>query len=404
MLRWRAVPLVAVAAALLVFGWALVATASAQGKPDNGDDIEAVDPGPDVPGFARHPLFVNVLARDAKGGSTLTSSTPQGYTPAQMRTALGLTGDGSGQTIAIVDAYDDPNIVSDANKFSSQFGLPPVALTKAMPQGQPSTNAGWALEISLDVEWAHAIAPRANILLVEAASNSFANLMGAIDYAAQHGAVVISNSWGGSEFSGETSYDSHCALLTAVCTFASGDSGNPGIYPAYNPGVVAVGGTTLQLTSSGTVVSEVAWSHSGGGVSAYEAKPAYQTTVNPYVGRGIPDVSYDANPTTGFPVYDSVRYQGQSGWFEVGGTSAGAPQWAALIALADAGRASPLSAATLQTDTDLYTLLGNPVLYDVTSGTNGTCGAVCTAGSGYDFVTGLGSPRPGIVAALSAAP
>src|SRR5262249_43838712 len=173
------------------------------------------------------------------------STTPFGYTPAQVRAYLGLSGDGTGQTIAIVDAFDDPNVAADLNAFSSQYGLPLICgtpgattcfnFTKATPQGTPSVDAGWSLEIALDVEWAHAIAPKANILLVEAASNYLAfgssGLLPAIDYAAaQPGVVVISNSWGSTEFSGENLYDSHCALATAVCTFASGDNGNPGLW------------------------------------------------------------------------------------------------------------------------------------------------------------------------------
>jgi subtilase family serine protease len=328
---------------------------------------------------------------------------------------LGLTGDGSAQTIAIVDAYDDPNIISDLNTFSSTFGLPLVCgttsasscvnFTKAMPQGKTSTNSGWALEIALDVEWAHAVAPKANILLVEAASNSFSNLMGAIDYAASHGAAVISNSYGAGEFSGEATYDSHCNLSSAVCTFSSGDSGNPGGYPAYNPYVVAVGGTTLNLTSAGGVTGESAWSGSGGGVSQYEALPSYQTSVNSSGRRGIPDVSYDADPNTGFAVYDSVTYQGQSDWFQVGGTSAGAPQWAAIIVVADQLRAASsqprLTGASFTASTAIYALQGTSALADITSGSNGSCGSVCTAGPSYDFVTGLGSPRTGIDTALN---
>ncbi len=402
---------------LLVLAGLLIGLPGTSAGGRSGAGIEEVDQGPQGPGLVRHPLFLSIRGRDAQGAPLFTSTVPTGYTPAQIQSYLGLKGDGSGQTIAIVDAFDHPNIVSDLNTFSSTFGLPLVCgtsgadptnclnFTKATPQGTPNTNAGWALEISLDVEWAHAVAPKANILLVEAVSNSFANLLSAIDYAAQQGAAVISNSYGAGEFSSETAYDFHCALSTAVCTFASGDSGNPGLYPAYNPFVVAVGGTTLNLTSSGSVTSETAWSGSGGGVSQYETKPAYQNAVNPYANRGMPDVSYDADPNTGFPVYDSVRYLGQSGWFQVGGTSAGAPQWAAVIAVGDQLRAASgqgrLTAASFQTNTLLYGLLGTSVLYDVTSGSNGACGSICTAGPGYDFVTGLGSPRTGIDSALS---
>jgi subtilase family serine protease len=400
-----------------LFGVVALGFRHATATPASGGGVEEVDQGLQGPGLARHPLYIKIHGRDSRVTPLITSSTPRGYTPAQIRSYLGLTGDGSGQTIAIVDAYDDPNIIPDLNTFSGTFGLPLVCgtaganassclnITKAMPQGQPATNAGWSLEIALDVEWAHAVAPKASILLVEAASNSFSNLMGAIDYAASHGAAVISNSYGAGEFSGETTYDSHCILSSAVCTFSTGDSGNPGGYPAYNPYVVAVGGTTLNLTSSGAVSGESAWSGSGGGVSQYEARPSYQTSVSSSARRGIPDVSYDADPNTGFAVYDSVTYQGQSGWFQIGGTSAGAPQWAAIIAVADQLRAASsqprLTGASFAANTAIYALQGASALADITSGSNGSCGSVCTASPGYDFVTGLGSPRTGIDAALN---
>lgn len=394
--------------------------ASERAVAQGSGDSEAVEQGPQGPGLVRHPLFVKVHGRDTKGSPIVTNAVPIGYTPAQVRGYLGLTGDGSGQTIAIVDAFDHPYVANDLNTFSATFGLPQICGTvgadpancfsfrKATPQGKPRTDSGWALEIALDVEWAHAVAPRANILLVEARNNTYSSLMAAIDYAAFQGAAVISNSWGSGEFSSESSFDYHCRLTAAVCAFASGDSGNPGLYPAYSPYVLAVGGTTLSLTASGSVISETAWDGSGGGVSQYEGKPSYQSGVNAYTKRGIPDVSYDADPNTGFAVYDTVAYQGQKGWFQVGGTSAGAPQWAAILAIADQLRAAVgkgrISSESLQASTDIYGLLGSPSLFDVAAGTNGVCGSICTAAAGYDFVTGLGSPRPGIDVALAAAP
>jgi subtilase family serine protease len=227
--------------------------------------------------------------------------------------------------------------------------------------------------------------------------------------------VVISNSWGTSgEISGETTLDSHCKLTKAVCVFSTGDAGYPGGYPAYSPYVIAVGGTTLSLSTSSTgvvsVASEASWSGSGGGVSIYEAKPAYQSHVVA-TGRAIPDVSYDADPSTGFAVYDSTPYNGMSGWFQMGGTSAGAPQWSAIIAAADqlrkAKSKAPLAAwssttSIFQTGVDLYGLTSG--LADITAGAaNGTCGSICSPTVGYDTVTGLGSPRPGIDTALTTA-
>ena len=369
-----------------------------------------------------HPLAVQVLGYDASGSPMLTNNTtPSGYTPATITRYLGLTGNGSGQTIAIVDAYDHPNIASDLAVFDTKFGIPAPPSFKKVTQtgatsGYPATNATWALEIALDVEWAHAIAPAAGILLVEAKSTSFADMDTAISYAAKQSAVtVISNSWGSPEFSGETTLDTYCKLTTKLCVFSTGDNGNPGSYPAYNPYVLSVGGTTLNLATDATtgavsVAGETAWSGSGGGVSLYETKPSYQTT-NSYTKRGTSDVSYGADPATGFAVYDSVAYSNQTGWFQMGGTSAGAPQWSAIIAVANQLRKAAGKAVLSATST-ASTYMANSRIYALTSGvadiatgpTNGICGAICTPTTGYDFVTGRGSPRQGIDLALKAAP
>ena len=244
-----------------------------------------------------------------------------------------ITGNGAGQTIAIVDAYNDPTIAGDLATFDNTFGLaPPPGLTVVNQLGKSpplTTDSGWAIETSLDVEWAHAMAPSANILLVEANSASLANLLTAVSTAA-HGNVnnspvtVVSMSWGSGEFLGETSYDSTFNVPGVTFVAASGDSGAPGLWPAFSPNVLAVGGTTLTVNStSGAWVSETAWSGSGGGVSRYEALPSYQKSFGIVAsGRVTPDVSFDANPSTGYYVYDSVPYQGYTGWWDVGGTSA----------------------------------------------------------------------------------
>jgi subtilase family serine protease len=313
---------------------------------------------------------------------------------------------GSGQTVAIVDAFNDPNIQSDLNTFDSQFGLPTCTvsngcLTIATPQGSPRTNRSWALEISLDVEWVHAIAPGAKILLVEAVTNSFANLFGAVDFAAsQVGVHQVSMSWGGGEFSSEASNDFHFQVTGVTFFASSGDGGHGIIYPSASPFVVSVGGTTLTLGSGGNVVSETAWSGSGGGISAFESEPSYQTNYPiPSTGglRGNPDVSYDADPASGVAVFDSLGFQGLKNWIQIGGTSAGSPQWAALNAIANAGRTSPLSSTSTTTPTNVAIYHIASTAYstnfrDITSGTNGSCGSLCTAGTNYDFVTGLGSP------------
>ncbi|MHB8629342.1 MAG: S8 family serine peptidase [Aggregatilineales bacterium] len=183
---------------------------------------------------------------------------------------------GGGKTIGIVDAYDDPTAESDLGVFSSQYGLPTCTTANGCFQKvnqtggtkYPRANSGWALEISLDVQWAHAIAPGAKILLVEASSNSFTNLLAAEDYAKTH-AKYVSNSWGGSESSGETAYDSHFVESGVSFFVSAGDSGLPAQYPSSSPNVISVGGTTLNF-SGGNFVSETGWSSGGGGCSADE--------------------------------------------------------------------------------------------------------------------------------------
>ncbi len=353
------------------------------------------------------------------------SGSPSGYTPQQIRTAYGvdgisfgsITGDGAGQTIAIVDAYDDPGLVdssasnfstSDLAEFDQAFGLPdPPSFTKLNeygsttglpgtdPAGPGSASGNWEYEEAMDVEWAHAIAPAANILLVEANSNSVDDLYSAISTAANlAGVSVVSLSWGSPEFSGESSWDSYFETPSGHqgVTFvaASGDRGSPGIYPASSPNVVAAGGTTLTLGSNGSYEGETAWSGSGGGVSSYESEPAYQDGVQSTGYRTIPDVAFVADRSTGVAVYDSYDNTGGGPWNEMGGTSLAAPSWAALIAIADQGRVA-LGGTTLdgvtQTLPALYSLPSTD-FHDITTGSNGGY----NAGPGYDEVTGLGSP------------
>ena len=323
---------------------------------------------------------------------------------------------GHGQTIAIVDAFDDPNIASDLNTFDSQWGLPACTVAngcfvKSAPAGI-QTDSGWALEISLDVEWAHSIAPGAKIVLVETSNNSLGSLLGGEDTAVAAGAQQVSNSWGGSEFSSESAYDYHFNSGTASFFVASGDSGHGAEYPAASPYVISVGGTTLNTDSSWNWLSETAWSGSGGGASAYESKPSYQNNFVSGNSRAIPDVAYNADPNTGVYVYDSFPINGQSGWWQVGGTSAGAPQWAALTAIANSQGAT-LSSANYGTSNAFYgAATGAPTnkpytsnYHDITSGSNGNCGSACTAGPGYDEVTGLGSPQANnLISSLSAPP
>jgi hypothetical protein len=370
-------------------------------------------------GLATPQLKVKVRGYTRAGRPVLADAAPTGYAPALIGKYLHLTGDGAGQTVAVVDAFADPDITADVNTFSGHYGLPRVCgtagagtgcfrFTISAPHGTEGSNPGWALETSLDVEWIHAIAPKAAVRLVEARNDTFARLFDAVRSAAALHPDVVSISWGSShEFSGEGYYDGACALTDSVCVVASGDDGYPGAYPAFDPGVIAVGGTTLQLTGAGHVFQERDWNDSGGGQSFFEPKPAAQQGVTPGSLRGVPDVSFDADPATGVAVYDSVPYEGGQGWFQVGGTSLGAPSWSAILASADQLRAAAgeprLAAADGSAAHAIYSLTRG--LARITFGPpNGSCPAECWPGPGYDFITGLGSPRAGIDQALAATP
>jgi subtilase family serine protease len=341
-----------------------------------------------------------------------TTAVPTGNTPAKVKHAYGfdqiyfnggtVKGDGAGQTIAIVTAYDHPTIASDLSFFNASYGLPNSTFTKKTMSTTMSVSSAWTLETAMDVEWAHAIAPGAKILLVEARSASFADLFAAVDYArTQPGVVSVSMSWGSAEFSGETSYDSRFTTptghiggsnLPGGVTFvaSAGDNGAPAEYPAVSPNVLSVGGTHLSIDSAGNYLGETGWSKSGGGISAYESKPAYQSALTQSSTKRIgPDVAYNGDPLTGFPVYTSSPYYGITGWFQVAGTSAGAPQWAALVAIADQGRAlSGLGSLDGKTQTQQAIYSMSPSnFHDVITGNN-----KFAAGTGFDLVTGRGSP------------
>jgi len=335
---------------------------------------------------------------------------PAGFSPGQISQAYGFNqiafnngtvqGNGAGQTIAIIDAYNQPNIGSDLQTFDSTYGLAAPPSFRVVNQNGggslPSSDANWGMEISLDVEWAHAMAPQANILLVEANTNSYSDLMTALNYAkSQSNVSVVSMSWGGNEWTGETGYDSYFTTPTghSGITFvaSSGDNGSAGApeYPSVSPNVLAVGGTQLSTDSAGNYQGETGWSGSGGGISGGESQPSYQRGVVTQTSstRAVPDVSYNASPNSAFAIYDTSSY---GGWIQVGGTSAGAPQWAALVAIADQGRAlagkGSLDGGT-QTLPAIYQMSQSD-FHDITSGSNGGY----SAGVGYDLVTGRGSP------------
>jgi hypothetical protein len=370
-----------------------------------------------------------VLYRPAGNAAPLSSPSPTGLSPTQIRHAYGFDqltlpgtatpADGTGETIAIVDAYSDPSVRTDLQAFDQQFGLPDLSTTAftimsqtgnttSLPGVDPNGPGGgsWELEISLDVELVHALAPGANILLVEANSSGAGDLLTAVNTARQQtGVVVVSMSFGYGEFSNDTATDSTFTTPSGHpgVTFvaATGDSGEPGFYPAFSPNVLAVGGTTLSVDANGNRAAqpgdggtgESGWSGSGGGISTLEPQPSYQNGIVTQFSstqRTIPDVAFDANPSTGVSIYDSYDFGTTNPWVKVGGTSLSAPAWGTLIAIADQGRAS-IGVASLdgptQTLPTLYTLSSND-FNDIITGNNGFA-----AGPGYDLVTGLGTPN-----------
>ena len=362
-----------------------------------------------------------------------------GYGPATIRAAYGvndinfdgIVGDGAGQTIAVVDFYDNPNLVdstspnfstSDLGVYDSEFNIPnlptfsftKVGETGGAPPTATDPTGGWEVEEALDVEMIHLIAPAAAIVLVEASTSLFT----ADQYAATI-APVVSNSWGSfGEYSSETSYDPIYTVPNVTFLYATGDSGSPGGYPAYSPDVVAVGGTSLYTNSSDNVSYETGWNSAstlggyisgagGGGTSQIEPEPSYQQGVQSTGQRTIPDVSSNASPQTGVAVYDGFN----GGWLQVGGTSEACPTWAAYIAIANQGRALVGAAPLTGYDQTLPALYSLPYsdFNDITSGQNSNDNPIFDtyllglndpgyqAKPGYDEITGLGSPRANLL-------
>jgi len=316
---------------------------------------------------------------------------------------------GGGRAIAVVDAYDDPNAYADLADFSAQFGLTaitptsfqvvfapfggasPGSCTGAATRPPSAAPTGWDVEESLDVQWAHAMAPAATLYLVEAQSNSLLDLFCAVTVASNlvhfAGGGEVSMSWGSGEFSGETAGDSVFTTSGVVYFASTGDS--PGVsYPSASPNVVAVGGTTISRNPiTGSFIRENVWQDTGGGPSAYESRPPYQDGISSIVGsqRGTPDIAADANPYTGVWVLDTLVY-GPGSWFIVGGTSVAAPVWAGIVNAA--GSFSPSS------DAELTQLYGDTTLdfHDINLG---SCGVYMGhfAAAGWDFCSGRGSPK-----------
>ena len=335
------------------------------------------------------------------GGHPLASTTyTSGYAPADLVSAYKLPTGGAGRVVAIVDAYDNPNAEADLAAYRSRFGLPACTTAngcfrKVDQRGgtaYPAGDTGWGQEIALDLDMVSATCPGCGILLVEADSSSFSNLAAAVDRAALMGASAISNSYGGSEFSGETSWESHWNHPGIAVTVSSGDNGYGVEFPAASRYVTAVGGTSLNR--AGTTArgwTETAWNGAGSGCSAYVAKPSWQTDTGCSM-RTVADVSAVADPNTGVAVYDSYGSSGGANWLVFGGTSVASPIIGAVYALAG-------NTASISNGSYPYSHLTS--LFDVTSGSNGRCTTqrttsrayLCTARTGYDGPTGNGTPN-----------
>ncbi|MEV5939574.1 S53 family peptidase [Streptomyces sp. NPDC051994] len=323
------------------------------------------------------------------------AAAPSGYGPASLQAAYKLPSSsaGSGRTVAIVDAYDDPSAEADLGKYRAQYGLSACTTANGCFKkvGQsgtstlPSADAGWAEEISLDLDMVSAACPNCKILLVEAKTASMANLGTAVNTAVSLGAKYVSNSYGGGESSSDTTYDSKYFNHPGVAiTVSSGDNGYGTEYPAASRYVTAVGGTSLKSASNTRGWTDTIWSGAGSGCSAYDAKPSWQKDTG-CSKRTVADVSAVADPATGVAVYDT--YGGDPGWEVFGGTSASSPLIAAVYALAG----TPSSGSTPASFPYAHT--GS--LNDVTSGSNGSCSPsyLCKGGSGYDGPSGLGTPN-----------
>ena len=342
-----------------------------------------------LPGFARCMSFVLV---DSKGNP---AHAPQvsGLGPADFQDAYKLPSSdhGQGMTVGIVDAFDNPNAEADLQVYRNNFGLPKCTtqngcFKKVDQRGgndYPQGNTGWGLEISLDLDMVSAICPLCHIVLVESNNNHMQSLGAAVNQAVKQGANAVSNSWGGREWGGLTSkwnhryFDHDGVAITA----SSGDSGYGVIYPSTSKFVTAVGGTFLTKDpGSNRGWKETAWSGSGSGCSRWNAKPKWQTDPD-CPKRTTADVSADASPTSGAAVYDTYGY---GGWIVVGGTSESSPIIASVYALAG---------DKVHYGSRVYMNTGK--LFDVTSGSNGSCGGsyLCTAGPGFDGPTGWGTPN-----------
>jgi subtilase family serine protease len=380
-----------------------------------------------VPTAGTATFNASIRARPAMTGSPPAPETPY-QTPASLACIYGLVGTpgtcnpnavftnstGGSKVIALVDAYHYPYALSDLQAFSAQFGLPAPNLQVVYASGTaPATDPyGWEMEEALDLQWAHAMAPNAKLILVEAASNSDVDLLAAVDVASglvnAAGGGQVSMSWGESEFSGEAAYDTHFQTAKVTYFASSGDSYGTS-WPCVSPFVVCVGGTTLRESythtpgfttfATGNFLQEVAWTAGGGGLSQYYSRPAYQNKISGIVGnqRGVPDVSSAADPYNGaWVVYTPSDGSDTISWYIIGGTSWSSPTMAGI-----ANTVGGFSASSTVELTKIYTNLGMAADFrDIVDGwcggtTNGyffEVGAYANAAvKGWDECTGVGS-------------
>jgi subtilase family serine protease len=393
-------PVVLAGAFIGTAGTAGAATGDTAGGGTGGDKPVCAAP---APGQAQCLAHVKVHGDQASPAATTTYTS--GYNPGQLRTAYKTpgaatsTGASPGPLVAVIDAYANPNAAGDLAAYRTRFGLGPATLTQVDQRGAttlPAGDVGWGEEEALDLDMVSAMCPACPILYVGADSPTFSDLAAAVTRAHTLGAKVISNSYGAREFSGETTYQSAYNLTDTVVTVSSGDSGYGVEFPASAKDVVAVGGTTLKLNADGSRQSEKVWSGTGSGCSAYISKPTWQKD-KACSRRTVVDVAAVADPNTGVAVYDSYGSSGGANWLVFGGTSVSAPLVGAYIAAA--GIPAPSSSAPYPV-ASLYAQRSSGGFFDVTSGSNGSCGSsssskyyLCHGVGGYDGPTGLGTPK-----------
>ena len=360
-------------------------------------------------------MHTNIKFFVPRGQVHINAASPSGIyeTPASLACLYGVTtkvagcnpktlkanATGGSKMIAIVDAYDDPKAASDLAVYSKQYGLPAptksnfeVVYAAGTKPGQ-DPSGGWEAEESLDVDVAHALAPNAKIVLVEAASESTVDLLGAVRVAAtmvaQAGGGEVSSSWGGTDFSGEEAYQSSFSHAGVVFFASAGDAPGP-LFPSVLPNVVGVGGTSVIRSPAGFFQNQTSWASTGGGPSSYIRIPSYQKVVSKIVGtkRGAPDVALVADPNTGDWIYDSIPYNGQTlSWQVVGGTSLASPATAAIVNAAGSFKNSSVAELT-----DIYAHLGKAADFSDIKGGSCSNGGETSAVKGWDFCTGVGTP------------